>query len=42
MKTDVEMKGKDPFLPKYMKKLEIRVSRSVILEFNKIDFFMEL
>lgn len=39
MKTDVEMKGKDPFLPKDMKKLEIRVSRSVILEFNKIDFF---
>lgn len=39
MKTDVEMKGKDPFLPRDIKKLEIRISRWVILEFNKFDFF---
>lgn len=32
------MKVKDPFLQRGINKLEIRVSRLIILEFNKIDF----
>lgn len=38
MKSGVEMKGKGPFLARGIKKIEIRVYRLIILEFNKIDF----